>query len=420
MDGGRDPSATKYHIGYREAKAHACIVACIGWIFVVSVAALGTGERSVFGPLKWSDFVHFYTMGQIANSGPASLLYDGYAQHLRQVQLVPESAADGFLPFYAPQTALLFAPFSRLPYVFAGGLWAAITMVVYAWAVWLAWRPARDILSDRLFLCAAALAFPPVWQLAMYGQTTAVPLFAFTAAWLAVERGHRFLAGLALGLLAVKPQFGLVVAVVAIVAAEWQIIGGVLISVTLQSAAALGWFGAGIFSDYARTLRRLPASTALLEPDAYKMHSIAALTGLLPKPADVITWAVVSLVIIVMTCRIWKHFITEPRVRFGVLVLASVLVSPHTVIYDVTLLALPILWLGGWLLEQQNDSTWFWQRVYWLAVALFLPFALLVKVQFSVIIMAELFARVAVYCTRPFPPAPGDGVATASNAVGCE
>jgi hypothetical protein len=73
-------------------------------------------------------------------------------------------------------------------------------------------------------------------------------------------------------------------------------------------------------------------------------------------------------------------------------------VSPHTAIYDVTVVALPVIWLGGWLLEQNLDATWFWQSVYWLAVALFLPTALLIKVQLSVVIMAVMFVRVALRC----------------------
>jgi hypothetical protein len=152
-----------------------------------------------------------------------------------------------------------------------------------------------------------------------------------------------------------------------------------------------------VFRDYAGALRQLPASTALFEPHAYKMHSIAALTRLLPGAADFVMWATVSLLVVIATSAIWRRC-PSPRVRFGVLALGSVLVSPHTAIYDVTLVALPVMWLGGWLLEQNLNTTWFWQRVYWLAVALFLPIAFLSKVQVSVLIMAELFIRIAWHC----------------------
>jgi hypothetical protein len=385
------------HIGYREAKGHAILFACVGGLSVLSFGLLGAGDRSIFGPLKWNDFVHFYTLGQIARTGPPSLLYDADAQYIRQVELVPASVGRGFLPIYGPQTALLFAPLSLLPYLLAGWLWATITIAIYLWAVWIASRKARSVFYDEAFVIAAALAFPPVWLLPMYGQTTIVPLFAFAAGWLALEAERPFAAGLALGLLAVKPQLGLVLAPVAFVAAEWRLIGGVLVSVGVQFTAALAWFGPSVFPDYLRALRRLPISTALLEPDAYKMHSITALTKLLPGHANFVTWAGLSLLIVIATASIWRHS-RSPRVRFGVLVLGSVLVSPHTAIYDVTVVALPVIWLGGWLLEQNLDATWFWQSVYWLAVALFLPTALLIKVQLSVVIMAVMFVRVALRC----------------------
>ncbi len=288
--------ASALHIGYREAKGHAIIFACIGWLSVLSFGVLGAGDRSIFGPLKWSDFVHFYTLGQIARTGPPSLLYDADAQYVRQVELVPASAGRGFLPIYGPQTALLFAPLSLLPYLLAGWLWATITVAIYSLGCLECGKERLDpFFRDEVFVIAAALAFPPAWLLPMYGQTTAVPLFAFAAGWLAFETDQPFVAGLALGLLAVKPQLGLVLAPVAFVAAEWRLIGGVVVSVAVQFTAALAWFGPSVFPDYLQALRRLPASTALLEPDAYKMHSIAALTKLLPGPANFVTWAALSL-----------------------------------------------------------------------------------------------------------------------------
>jgi hypothetical protein len=362
---------------------------------VAAFVVLGAGNRSVFGPLKWSDFVHFYTLGDIGRARESALLYDAVAQHARQVALVPESDPEGFIPVYAPQTALMFAPLSLLPYFTAGLVWALVTMGVYAWAVWLAWRPARLFLPDRRFLIAAALAFPPVWQLPTHGQTTAFMLVAFAGGWWAREAGRRVLAGMALSLVAIKPQFGVVLAPVAMFAGEGQLIGGVLLGVAVQLFAAYALFGASSLTAYAETLRGIPALTAFLEPQAAKMHSLAALTHLLPGRADTVVWAISSVAVIAATAWVWRR--TELwRVRFGVLVLASALVNPHLTIYDVTVLVLPFIWIGGWLLEQQAQTDWYWQRIYWLAVALLIPTAAIVRVQLSAILMASLFVRVVL------------------------
>src|SRR5687768_10581733 len=103
----------------REARVHALIFAAVGWMGVGIFLLAGPGDRSVFGPMKWGDFVHFYTIGRIALDRDVTVLYDADLQHARQVGLVPASAPDLYVAPYPPQTAMLLAPFSRLPYHWA-------------------------------------------------------------------------------------------------------------------------------------------------------------------------------------------------------------------------------------------------------------------------------------------------------------
>ncbi len=78
------------------------------------------------------------------------------------------------------------------------------------------------------------------------------------------------------------------------------------------------------------------------------------------------------------------------------LVLASVLVSPHVVVYDLAVLTPAMLWLGGWMQETGLETGWFWQRLYWLAAATLVPTAAFLWIQASVVILIELFVRVVV------------------------
>src|SRR5688572_3048290 len=127
---------------------HALLLAVGLWTVAAGLLTLGTAYRDPFDQLKWSDFVQFYEMGDIARNGPASVFYDPEAWYRRQVALVPESAAERYLPVYPPQIALILAPFSRLSYHVAAVLWALVTITVYAAAVWLAWRGVRAALTD--------------------------------------------------------------------------------------------------------------------------------------------------------------------------------------------------------------------------------------------------------------------------------
>ena len=396
-----------YLISYREARAHAIIVASLGWLAVVAFVAIGDGDRSVFGPLKWSDFVHFYALGDAARTGDAAALFDSHALYARQSALVPAAKGDGFVAVYGPQTALIFAPFSLFDYVTAGTLWTLLTLAVYCWAVRLAWSPLRSVLPDRTFVTAAALAFPPVWQLAMYGQTTAVVLLGFAGGLWALERRRPVLAGVALSLIAIKPQWALLLVVVTVFGREWKLIAGALVGLSLQAALVVVVFGPSVLSGYAAAIARIPRVTGLLEPDAYKMHSLTALTSLFPGPLDWIIWAVLTLIVATLVTRTWRDARLSTRMRFGVLIAASALVNPHLTVYDAAVLVLPAVLIGGELsqgvargdsgtaavMTEQGGGAWFWQRCYWIAWALLLPTAKILKVQATPILLAELLFR---------------------------
>ena len=97
---------------------------------------------------------------------------------------------------------------------------------------------------------------------------------------------------------------------------------------------------------------------------------------------------------VLVATRVW----TDPRVplsmRFGILMLASAVVNPHLMIYDVTVLALAAVLMGGYL-NTQGGSHWFWQRCYWASVALLLPTARILIIQATPILLGELLLRSA-------------------------
>jgi hypothetical protein len=69
-----------------------------------------------------------------------------------------------------------------------------------------------------------------------------------------------------------------------------------------------------------------------------------------------------------------------------------VLVNPHLIIYDATVLALPILWLGAQAVQQSeiSDARLYWRLVYWLFVTLLAPTAAMIGIQVSVLLMAAI------------------------------
>jgi hypothetical protein len=80
-----------------------------------------------------------------------------------------------------------------------------------------------------------------------------------------------------------------------------------------------------------------------------------------------------------------------------VVVLAATLVNPHVIIYDLTVLALPVIWFGAYMEDpaRREHAGWYWSGVYWLFVLTFMPTAAAIGLQASVFVMLGLLVLVS-------------------------
>ena len=348
--------------------------------------------------MKWADYVHFYSLGRVAVDGPVSALYDQDLLHERQVALVPDSAREVFQPTYPPQAALLFAPFSLLPYWWSGAAWAAVTLTMYVGIVISVARRTSLWADHQRLVLAAALAFPPVWQLVVHGQTTIVVLASFWAAWCAWERGRGYLAGFALGFLALKPQFLAPVGLILLAGKEWRAIAGVATSALLQAACVTLTLGPDTITAFLSSIPATIGNASLLEPKAHMTHSIRALTKLVPGVAGTTLWVVAAAVVLIRVALTWRDAQVAMQIRLTAMILGAVLVSPHLNVYDATVLALPLIWISDWIdREAPMERAALGAFLYVLFLTFLAPTAAIVRVQVSVILLTLLLFMV---CSR--------------------
>ena len=153
-------------------------------------------------------------------------------------------------------------------------------------------------------------------------------------------------------------------------------------------------------------MRAIAPVEYLIEPKPFELHSIRALTRFAPDPIGTVLWLVASAVVIERCWQVWRRG-KDAGLRMGVLVLASVLVSPHLFTYDATVLALTIVWLGAWVERDpagQAVAAQFWPLVCGLYAAFLLPFARVLFVQVSVLLMVWLlFVITRAVMQRPSP-----------------
>src|SRR5882757_1915465 len=93
----------------KRLRAHGTILMlCLWLLYGWTIANPGLRDRN--GNLKGTDFLHFYTLGLIADAHRGADLYDMEVQSDLAAQRVPEAAGLRYLPLYPPQVSLLFAP----------------------------------------------------------------------------------------------------------------------------------------------------------------------------------------------------------------------------------------------------------------------------------------------------------------------
>jgi len=379
----------------RHGKARAIALVVILWALPISIGIIGASLRGVSASKESADFAHFYTLGYLARQHQVSTLYDTAALRQAHIDLVPSSATHVFPPVYPPQVALMFAPFSIVSYEHALLVWNALTAVLYALIVWTTWKSVSDRLANRVMVFTAAAAFTPLWSLLLTGQNTIIILAAMWAGWRALERGRPLIAGIAFGLLAIKPQFGIPFAVVVLAGREWAMLGGAVISVAAQACAVWLTLGWQAFEGFARMLPMTFSQYQILESKPFMNHSLRSLTQLAPAWIATPLWAALVVAVLWWTARVWRSGVPL-RVRLGVVIFASGLVNPHFQIYDVAILALPLLWLGAFMEEplRHERSEWYWKGVFWLFAALFIQTAINKPLYASVVLMMGLFALV--------------------------
>jgi hypothetical protein len=331
------------------------LVFCLWSVCLVDYATPGLFDRA--GNIKFQDFLQFPISARLIASGHADQLYDDQvlAHEIRAV--VGHDTSVYLQYFYGPQVALPFIPLASLPFLTQAAIWVALSLLMYFGCIYLIWKRCAGLRPYRALVALSALAYPPLFHFFVRGQLSALLLVCFTAAYLAFLSRRDFLAGLALGFIAFKPQFLVAIPLILLLAKAWKAFAGVLISAAAQLTLTSIYFGRAAMQAYfARLLHSAshPGSTELIF-SPIQMHSLHSFWEILIpwRPGVWALYLLTSFAVIGIAASIWR-FSTHLALRFSALLLAAVLVNPHLYIYDLLALAPAFLMLTDWSLKNSN------------------------------------------------------------------
>jgi alpha-1,2-mannosyltransferase len=308
---------------------------------VLFFTATGTLDR--FGRPLGTDFSSFWTAGRMALEGHAAQAYD-WAQHLAMQQRT--HGTDMFFPWsYPPVFLAVAAAVAALPYVPALLAWQAASLLAALAAF-------RAILPDRRALLFG-FGFPAVLICLGHGQTGFLTAALLTGGILALPR-HEILAGILFGLLAYKPQFGLLLPFVLAAGGYWRAIAAAAATVLASVGVTLalwGWPVWQAFLDWLPLTQRIVFEAG--DTGFEKFQSIFAWVRLWGGPLTLAygLQGLVTLGALAGCLWTWRSG-ADHRLKGAALLTGVLLSSPYVLDYDLVAFGMALALLAAHGLER--------------------------------------------------------------------
>jgi hypothetical protein len=329
------------------------VVYIVMYIYLVLPGIWGPSHLDRYGSPIGTDFSGFYSGAVLARSqGPTAVynLAKMRAAHEQTIGAKTDSIA-GWWWVYPPTCLLLVLPFSFLPYFVALAIWLTSTFSIYYGAI----RRIAPV-PQTVWL---TLAFPGTYQNFIHGQNGFLSAAFFGWGLFLVDR-FPFWGGALLGLLTYKPQLAALVPVALIAGRRWKALAGAGFSASAFALASILILGKGAWIAF---WHNIPVARKLYESGAMPIFKIGTVynAALLAGAGYDLAWLLQAMIMVAAAAVVfWVSWLDMSLpIQAAVLVLSTLLFTPHALPYDFVLLALPLAWLGwegytkGWLPAEQ-------------------------------------------------------------------
>jgi hypothetical protein len=300
-----------------------------------------------------TDFSNVYAAGTYVLGGNPAAPFDPRLQHAREQAIFGDKT-----PFYGwhypPFFLALAAALALMPYQPALLVWQGATLLLYLLAIRAivaaadrrSAAPAVPVSPGGIWLLLA-LAYPAVFVNLGHGHNgfLTAALIGFALVQLDTRPA---LAGVLFGLLAYKPQFGLMIPLVLIATARWRTLFAAAATVALLVLAATLAFGIDTwrafftFAEYTRTIVLETGETGW-----HKIQSVfswARMWGA-SVPLAYAVQGTVTLMLAAALTWLWRSPASF-ALKAAALCLAAILATPYSLDYDLMVLAPAIAFLA--------------------------------------------------------------------------
>jgi Glycosyltransferase family 87 len=303
---------------------------------------IGSGSPPLNGagvPLV-GDYIAFHTAGLLVRNGDGAHLYDNSVVQSVQTELLDGRIAhfyDGFRnpPFFA----LPFVALSLLPLTWAFIAWTALSLGCLGLALWLLCTELPDVRSHWPGAVLLVFAFAPVYFGLVDGENATVSLLLYVLIFRALRNGNSAHAGIwsALGLF--KPQLFIVFPVVLLVRRQWRGLLAYAATGLILTSVSIAVVGPAGVAQWVRVIVEPESANSMA--NAWRMASVKSFFDLaLPGNTTLATglYVVTSAALLAALGWAWTTRRIVREVAWVITCLIAVLIDPHLVDYDLTVL----------------------------------------------------------------------------------
>jgi arabinofuranan 3-O-arabinosyltransferase len=325
-----------------QAYAYLLVAIYAGLLTVGYIAGTWVVDRA--GMPVYTDFATIWVAGVEALHRQVAMLYDMVDYVRIQAALLGPVKIEYYNWSYPPTFSLFAAPFGLLPYFSAFFVWNAVTLLGLVVVVWLIVKRASAI--------ALVLASPFTFWNFFAGQNGALSASLIGASLLLLER-RPVLAGMFIGCLTYKPQFGLMFPIALVAARQWRAFASAAMAAFLLVCASALAFGPQAWVAFPQGFRS--QFTAVLDAGGQRNPGadwgrIQTVYGLLRDVtgSPALAWAgqgVTLVAVVVIVWCVWRSGMRHAP-KAAALAAAAVLATPYAFGYDLVVLSIAVAFLA--------------------------------------------------------------------------
>jgi hypothetical protein len=324
---------TERALGYSLILLAIAVIAMAGWIAVSD----GLIDRN--GKPIGTDFSNVYAAGELTWQGKPADAYNPALQHAAEKATFGGREVPFFGWHYPPFFFAIAFLVAALPYAWGLALWLAASLAAYLATI-------RVVLPRNETLLIAA-AFPAVFVNAGHGQNGFLTAALLGGALQMLDR-RPWLAGVLIGLLAYKPQFGVLIPILLFASQRWSTIAAAMVTIAALVAISFAALGVGVWHAFVDSMNF--TQTIVLEQGGtgwekiQSIFSAARNWGADIKTAYAIQTALAAMLVATLAW-LW-HSDAAFELKASALATASLLATPYVLDYDLVVLAVAIAFLA--------------------------------------------------------------------------